>query len=56
MKVVVIFEFAQISDPNSPEANKVVDALTQDCKVMQEAFGATDCYVDDCVSTPTQGN
>ena len=47
MKVIVVFEFPQITNPNSPEADKVVDTITQDCKAMQEAFGATECYVDD---------
>ena len=54
MKVIVVFEFSEITNPNSPEANEVVDSITQDCKVMQEAFNATDCYVEDCIETQTK--
>ena len=49
MKVIVVFEFENIEDPNSPEADAIVQAITEDCETMQVAFDASSCYVDDCV-------
>jgi hypothetical protein len=49
MKVIVVFEFENIEDPNSAEASEIVQAITQDCETMQVAFDASSCYVEDCV-------
>lgn len=38
MKVVMVFEFPDITDPNSAEATEVVDALTLDTLRMQEEW------------------
>ena len=49
MKVIVVFEFDDIDDPNGADANLVVDAITQDCETMRVAFDASGCYVHECV-------
>ena len=49
MKVIVVFEFENIEDPNSAEASEIVQAITEDCETMQVAFDASSCYVEDCV-------
>ena len=47
MKVIVVFEFDEISDPNSPEATQVVQAITEDCETMQVGFDASGCWVQE---------
>jgi hypothetical protein len=47
MKVIVVFEFDEIGDPNSPEATKVVQAITEDCETMQVGFDASGCWVQE---------
>ena len=47
MKVLVIFEFENIEDPNSPEADAKVQAITEDCETMQVAFDASGCWVQE---------
>lgn len=49
MKVIVVFEFSHIKDPDSEEATKVVETMTGECYRMQVAFDASNCYVDDCI-------
>jgi len=49
MKVIVIFEFENIENPDSPEADAVVKAITEDCETMQVAFDASGCWVDECI-------
>ena len=45
MRVVVIFEFDEISNPDSEEATVVVEAIAQDCETMQTAFNASGCWI-----------
>jgi hypothetical protein len=54
LRVVVVFEFENISDPDSPEADAVVQAITEDCETMQVAFDANGCWVDDVVEVPNE--
>jgi hypothetical protein len=49
VKVIVIFEFENIENPNSPEADAIVEAIGESCETMQIAFDANACYVEDCV-------
>ena len=49
MKVIVSFEFEDIKDPDSPEATKKVQEITEACETMGIAFDAMYCWVDDCV-------
>jgi len=47
MKVVVIFEFDNIKDVDSPEASAIVQAITESCETMQVGFDASNCWVED---------
>ena len=47
MKVIVVFEFDEIDDPDSPEASEIVQAITEDCETMQIGFDASGCYVQE---------
>ena len=49
MRVVVIFEFDEISNPDSEEATIVVEAIAQDCETMQTAFNASGCWISDVI-------
>ena len=49
MKVIVVFEFDHIDDPNSPEADLIVDAIKQDCETMQVGFDASGCWVEEVI-------
>ena len=51
MKVIIIIEFPGI-DPNSPEADEIVDALTLDTVRVQEQWADKTCtaYVDEVVA------
>jgi hypothetical protein len=50
MKVLVAFEFKGV-EPDSPEADKVIEAMTEECETMGIAFDANNCWIDDCVAT-----
>ena len=54
MRVVVIFEFDEISNPDSEEATVVVEAIAQDCETMQVAFNASSCWVSDVIGDDTE--
>ena len=49
MKVIVIFDFKEIVDPGSTDADKVVEDLTNECEKLRDEFGADACWVDDVV-------
>ena len=50
MRVIVIFEFEDI-EPNSSEADQIIEEMTEECETMRIAFDASNCYIDDCVAT-----
>ena len=50
MKVIVVFEFEDV-EVDSPEADKAVQDITDECYRMQVAFDANACYVEDCVES-----
>jgi hypothetical protein len=50
MRVIVIFEFEDI-EPNSSEADQIIEEMTEECETMRIAFDASNCWVDDCVAT-----
>ena len=50
MKVIVVFEFEDV-EVDSPEADKAVQDITDECYRMQVAFDASACYVEDCVES-----
>jgi hypothetical protein len=50
MKVLVAFEFEGV-DPNSPEADEIVQQITESCETMRIGFDANACWVDDAVAT-----
>jgi hypothetical protein len=47
LRVVVVFEFEGIDDPNGEKADAITKSITQDCETMQVAFDASGCWVDD---------
>lgn len=50
MRVIVIFEFEGV-EPDSPKADRIIEAMTGDCETMGIAFDANNCWIDDCVAT-----
>jgi hypothetical protein len=55
MKVLIAFEFEGV-EPNSPEANRIIEEMTQECETMGIAFDADNCWIDDCVATVDEGD
>lgn len=49
MRVTVVFEFKGV-EPDSPEADHIIEAMTEDCETMGIAFDASNCWVDDAVA------
>jgi hypothetical protein len=47
MKVVVVFEFAGITDSNSPEADLIIEEIESDCEGMRLDTGATRVWVEE---------
>ena len=52
LQVLVVFEFDGIEDPNSPEADSVVEFLTGDCERLTDEYGA-DCVWVEEASVPS---
>lgn len=50
MKVLVAFEFEGV-DPNSEQADEIIEEIGEACETMGVGFNASSCYVDDCVTT-----
>ena len=48
MKVYVVFDFPDITDPNSDEANNIIECLEDDLEVFGEETGNI-WYIDDAV-------
>jgi hypothetical protein len=55
MRVIVVFEFKGV-EPDSPEADRIVEEMTEECETMGIAFDANNCWVDDCVATVDEGD
>jgi hypothetical protein len=51
MKVIVVFEYENIKDPNSKEATAIVEDITESCDALAGSFNATTCYIDDCIES-----
>jgi hypothetical protein len=47
LRVVVVFEFEGITDPDSAMSDVITESITQDCEEMRGSYGATACWVDD---------
>ena len=47
MKVLVVFEFESIANPDSEEATTKVEEITEACETMQVAFDANSCWVQE---------
>jgi len=47
MKVVVVFEFAGITDSNSPEADLIIEEIGQDCEAWRLDTGATFVHIEE---------
>ena len=55
MRVTVVFEFKGVQ-PDSPEADEIIEAMTEDCETMGLAFDASNCWVDDAVAHEDEGD
>jgi len=53
LQVLVVFEFGGIDDPNSEEADKIVQLLTASSSQMAEDYTATYVWIDDAVVVDT---
>ena len=47
LRVVVVFEFEGIKDPDGAMSDVITESITQDCEEMRGNYGATACWVDD---------
>ena len=47
LRVVVVFEFEGITDPDSAMSDVITNVITKDCEEMRGNYGATACWVDD---------
>lgn len=47
MKILVVLDFPAIKDPDSPEADEVMDIITRDTTRIAEDNGAAACWVED---------
>ena len=48
MKVLVAFEFEDL-DPNSEEADAIVNEIGEACEHMQVGFNASGCFIEDAL-------
>jgi hypothetical protein len=55
MKVLIAFKFEGV-EPDSPEADRIIEEMTQECETMGIAFDAGNCWIDDCVATVDEGD
>lgn len=53
MKVVVMFEYDDVSDPNGVEADAVIELINQACNRWDSEVGATRVYIDEAVQEET---
>jgi len=51
MIVYVAFEFEGV-DPNSPEADRIVNEINDSCETMRIGFDMTGCWIDDAIADP----
>jgi hypothetical protein len=47
LRVVVVFEFEGITDPDSAMSDVITNVITKDCEEMRGNYGAKECWVDD---------
>jgi len=47
LRVVVVFEFEGITDPDGAMSDVITNVITKDCEEMRGNYGATACWVDD---------
>jgi hypothetical protein len=50
MRVIVVFDFKYVH-PDSEQADKIVEEITESCETMRIGFNATECWVDDAVAS-----
>ena len=55
MKVLLAFKFEGV-EPDSPEADRIIEEMTEECETMGIAFDADNCWIDDCVATVDEGD
>jgi len=47
LRVVVVFEFEGVTDPDSAMSDVITNTITKDCEEMRGNYGASACWVDD---------
>lgn len=50
MRVLVVFEFDEIA-PESPDAERIIEAISKETQTMGCAFDAQGCWVEDVEHT-----
>lgn len=50
MKVLVAIEFEGV-EPNSEQADQIIEMVGDACETIGVGFDASSCYIDDCVAT-----
>jgi hypothetical protein len=47
MKILLILEYPDIEDPNSPGADELVESVSETCAAIAATTGADSCYVQE---------
>jgi hypothetical protein len=54
MRVVLILDFPEVN-ANSPEADLLIQSITEDCETMRVAFDAHACWVQEVLQGSGEG-
>lgn len=53
MKVVVVFDYDDVSDPNGSEADSIIELINQACNRWDTEVGATRVYIEEAMQEET---
>ena len=52
MQVIVVFEYADVAHVDGPEADKIIEEITESCETMRIGLNASACWVDNAKGEP----
>jgi hypothetical protein len=52
MQVIVVFEYADVLHVDGPEADKIIEDITESCETMRVGLNASACWVDNAKGEP----
>ena len=52
MQVIVVFEYADVAHVDGPEADKIIEEITESCETMRVGLNASACWVDNAKGEP----